>query len=88
MAAYVVSYDLNKSGQDYKGLYKELENSPNWWHRLDSTWLIITNETADQLFNRIGQHIDKNDWCLVMPVSKPYSGWLTDDDWQWLRSNI
>jgi hypothetical protein len=22
---YVVSYDLNKSGQDYKGLYEKLE---------------------------------------------------------------
>lgn len=46
MTVYCVSYDLNKAGQNYNDLYEELKKSPNWWHHLDSTWLIVTNETA------------------------------------------
>lgn len=88
MAVYMVSYDLNKSGQDYKGLYEELKNSPVWWHYLDSTWLIKTNETVVQLWERIEPHIDSNDRCLVIPVSKPYSGWMTEEAWNWLDQNI
>lgn len=85
---YVVSYDLNKSGQDYKGLYEELKKSSSWWHFLDSTWLIYTSETADQLYTRIGSHIDKNDYALVIEVKRNYQGWLPEDAWKWIREHV
>ncbi|SEK17584.1 hypothetical protein [Parapedobacter koreensis] len=88
MAVYIVSYDLNKGGQDYEGLYKELKNSPSWWHYLDSTWLISTSETAEQLYARIGKHIDKNDYALTIEVRRNYEGWLPKKAWEWIREHI
>lgn len=85
---YVVSYDLNKSGQDYVGLHNELKNSTSWWHYLDSTWLIYTSESADQLYDRIGKYIDKNDYVLVIEVRSNYSGWLPQKAWDWIKSYI
>lgn len=88
MAIYCVSYDLNQAGQNYSGLYEELKKSPNWWHYLDSTWLIYTNETAFQLFGRLQSKIDNNDRVLIIRVTPDYSGWLTQEAWDWIRSNL
>lgn len=83
MTLYIVSYDLKKPGKDYKGLYEELKKSPKWWHYLESTWLIHTNETADQLFDRLRSHIDENDYVLVTEVTRNRSGWLPRKAWDW-----
>jgi len=85
---YVVSYDLNKSGQDYKGLYGELKKSRGYWHYLDSTWLIYTGESANELYDRIGEHIDKNDLALVIEVRRNYQGWLPEKAWDWIRQHV
>lgn len=88
MSVYCVSYDLNKAGQDYSGLYEELRNSPGYWHYLDSTWLISTSETADKLFSRLKPYIDDNDSVLVIGVTSARSGWLPKEAWEWLSKNI
>lgn len=46
---YNVSYDLNKAGKDYAGLHAELKNTFEWYHLLDSTWLLYTSESAYQI---------------------------------------
>ncbi len=46
---FAVNYDLRaKKKPDYEGLFRELKNSPRWWHHLESTWLIWTEENAGQ----------------------------------------
>lgn len=88
MTAYCVSYDLNKAGQNYDALYEELKKSPNWCHPMDSTWVIITNESSQQLSDRLRKHLDDNDRLLVIKVVRPYAGWLTQEVWDWLDKNI
>lgn len=88
MTVYCVSYDLNKAGQNYDALYDELKNSASWWHYLDSTWLISSAETADQLSTRLLKHLDKNDYLLVIKVVRPYQGWLSEDAWKWINEHV
>ena len=88
MSVYCVSYDLNQAGQNYNALYDELKKSPGWCHPLDSTWLISTGETAQQLSYRLRRHLDNNDTLLVIGVTKEYAGWLTQDTWDWMRTDI
>ena len=88
MSVYCVSYDLNQAGQNYNALYDELKKSPGWCHPLDSTWLISTGETAQQLSDRLRRHLDNNDTLLVIGVTKKYAGWLTQDTWDWMRTDI
>lgn len=85
---YLVSYDLNKSGQDYDGLYKEIKSSPSWCHPVDSTWLIYTDESINTLNSRIGRHIDQNDNVLLIEVKANYEGWLPKVVWDWIRKYI
>ncbi|HAT3956512.1 TPA: hypothetical protein I9Y43_005207 [Kluyvera ascorbata] len=88
MSVYCVSYDLNKAGQNYNALYEELKGSNGWWHYLDSTWLISSNETATQLSDRLRKHLDSNDNLLVIGVTNDYAGWLSQEAWDWIYKNV
>ena len=84
---YLVSYDLRRRRRDYKGLIDELQNSRGWWHYLDSTWLISTQESVEQLAARLTPHFDNNDSLLVIEVRRNYQGLLPKEAWDWIDQN-
>lgn len=87
--AYAINYDLKAPGRDYTSLYEAIKKSPKWWHYLESTWLIITNETPQQIWDRIGKNnIDKNDYLLIVEVRGNVHGWLPKYAWDWIHQNI
>lgn len=86
--AYSITYDLKVPGRDYSGLYKAIKASQKWWHYLDSTWLIVTSETAEEIWNRLASHIDKNDYLLIIEVKNNVQGWLPKDAWNWIREYV
>ena len=67
----MVGYDLNKPGQDYSSLVKALKAYPNWWHHLDSTWVIknFLTWTAVQIRDDLTPHMDSNDELLVVRLA-------------------
>jgi len=85
---YVVSYDLSKPNRNYEDLYEELKKSGSWWHYLESTWLIYTNESASELYNRLSKHIDKDDRLLIIEAGRERQGWLPEKAWEWIRKHI
>jgi len=89
MALFNVSYDLNRPGQNYDGLIKALEAyGMNGRRILKSTWLIHTTETAEALFDRMRPFLDASDRVLIARMIRPYQGWLTEEDWAWIRARI
>ena len=88
MTAFSINYDLKKPGRDYSGLYAEIKRSGKWWHYLDSTWIVITAETAKQIWNRLEKHVDKNDSMLIIEVRDNVQGWLPEDAWKWIHANV
>ncbi len=88
MSVYCVSYDLNTPGQKYNDLHEELKSSPSWWHYLTSTWLIYTNESSQQLSDRLRAHLDDNDNLMVIRVTADYAGLLPEEAWKWMREHI
>jgi len=86
----MVGYDLIKPGKDYSDLIGAIKNvSQDWWHCLDSTWIIKTNNTAEQVRNLLLDHIDGNDGLLVATLSAP-GAWahFSQECSDWLRSNL
>lgn len=85
---FSVNYRLNAPGQNYDALSDEIKNSDGWWHYLTSTWLVATNESADELARRLLQHLDANDSLLVIGVTDESEGWLPNKAWDWIRTHI
>lgn len=69
MKSYVISYDLNKPGQDYAKLYEAIKSYGTWWRNLESTWIIKSNSIASQIRDYLKQFIDKNDKLLVVTLT-------------------
>lgn len=83
---YAINYDLKRPGQNYEALYDGIKSCGVWWHHLDSTWLVDTTLTAQGIWNKLEPYIDKNDFFLVIGVTRDYWGWLPKEAWEWINS--
>lgn len=88
MKTYLISYDLNKPGQDYDPLYAAIKAlSSGWWHCLDSTWVIKHSGPAAAIRDALASYLDASDDLLVVHLSgegawrgfvDKCSSWLVD----------
>jgi hypothetical protein len=82
-----VAYDLIKPEKDYPDLTKTLESYPNHYHCQRSVWMISTNETSDQITEKLKKSIDGNDHILIISVGKDGQGWMPGEFWTWYNRN-
>jgi hypothetical protein len=75
MRTLMIGYDLNRVGQDYNSLITEIKSLGRWWHYLDSTWLVVTNNTHKEARDKLKAHIDKNDELLIIDVTGDAAAW-------------
>lgn len=89
MKGYLIGYDLNKSGQNYATLIEEIKKLGNWWHCLDSTFIIISSSTAVAIRDHLQQYVDSNDKLLVVLLSRE-AAWagLSEECSDWLTNNL
>lgn len=85
MRTYMIGYDLNKPGKDYSGLIGAIkEMFTVWWHNLDSTWIVRSNLTAEQIRDKLQPFLDSSDELLVTRLSGE-GAWVgfsrTASDW-------
>lgn len=88
MAAILVGYDL-KSGQDYKPLIAKLKSYPNWWHWLDSTWIIKVNKGVVELRDELLHFTYVGDRLLVVEVTGDHwASYITEEANSWLDAAL
>ncbi|MDQ0151175.1 hypothetical protein ACFO6R_13325 [Eubacterium multiforme] len=85
---YSVTYDLNKTGQNYSKLYDALRSFPSWCHCVDSTWLIESYSDSKTIYEKLSPCLDSNDYILIIKVAKEYYGWLPSEAWDWIASKV
>lgn len=88
MKVYSINYDLRAPGRNYAGLYEEIKSYGTYAHPLESTWLIRTSQTAQQICERLRQHLDANDHILILETGPDFYGWLTKEQCDWLDSEL
>lgn len=87
MAVYLITYDLNKTGQNYESLYEAIKKASSndvWMHYLDSTWIIKSDLSSKQIYDILKPSVDDNDLFLIIKVTNDYYGWLPDGAWDYL----
>lgn len=85
---YLITYDLNKTGQDYKSLYEAIKSLGSWAHYLDSTWFVDTCSSPESIRDTLMKSMDSNDSLFISRITKSYSGWLNKDAWTWLSEHV
>ncbi len=83
---YLVSYTLNPPRPN-PALEAELTKSALWWHHLDFTWMVVTAEPAEALYNRLAVHLLGTDQMLIIQLvaGAQYWGFLTAEAWKWVE---
>lgn len=89
--AYMISYDLNSPGQDYEGMHsaiRDFEVCNSYMKYLDSTYLIISDLKAKDIFEHLDQFLDSSDDILIIEVNNHWYAKLPKDALKWLRDHL
>lgn len=87
MASYVISYDLPE-GSEYQPLIDRIKQYGTWAHVTQSTWVVVTEDTAKTIRDALNAFIPEGGRLLVVQ-SAHIAAWnnamCTND---WLQKNI
>lgn len=90
MAAYIVTYDLNRSGQDYKRIEAAIMTFAGYAQVATTTWIVIAfGITAVAIADVLRKASDRNDEIFVAELTRDLA-WngLGDALDTWIRENI
>ncbi len=88
MYCYIVTYDLCQPCRDYTSLHAALKNYPRWGKITESTWAIISDNTASAIRDHLMCFIDSNDRLLVIKSGKEAAWNCVLANNQWLKDNL
>lgn len=74
MKVYLISYDLDKPGQDYTDLINAIKQIGGT-KGLFSEWFVQTNLSASEIYDRLAPFIDTNDRMAVLGLSGEAAWW-------------
>lgn len=90
MTTYIVGYDIHPTkGETYTELIDALKAYGTYWHHLDSTWVIVTNQTATQVRDNLAKHLKADDQLLVVS-SGGVGAWqgFEEKGSKWLKDHL
>ncbi|RJQ36701.1 hypothetical protein C4552_02295 [Candidatus Parcubacteria bacterium] len=84
---HIISYTLHSPGRDYSSLHEAIRSlSGSWWHHTTSVWLVDTSLSAQQIYDRLAPHLDRNDELIVFGLTREWWGRIDDQEGlTWLR---
>lgn len=85
---HMISYDLNKPGQNYDNVHEAIEGLGVWCHYLESTYLVNTSLSLDDVQSKVTSCLDASDRMIICEINKPINGWLSEEQWNWINSNL
>ena len=86
MAAFIIAYDLNKSGQNYTCVKAKLEAYPRHWHMQGSVWIIESSSGASAILDDLKSCLDSNDDLFVGKLSGQAAWHGLTNGSQWLKN--
>lgn len=85
---YIISYDLKLPSRDYTAVYEAIKGLGPWCHYLESTWMVQSNLTTQEVASKVKANMDNNDYLFVTEITrKTRNGWLPSDAWKWLNDH-
>lgn len=87
---YLITYDLNSSGQNYQLLFKTIESLGETIHPLQNLWFLNTASNASQIVETLrNEALDQNDHVFVTRVhSSDWQCWMPNSAVKWLQERL
>lgn len=90
MNAYLLVYDRDLS-TDYKLLHEGIKADSkivNWWHYLNSAYILISNSSANELTEGVRRYVPSGKFLIVKITRSDYQGYLSKDAWKWIHGHV
>ena len=90
MNCYIVTYDLEAgSSKDYDTLSDAFKSFGKWARITESTWAVVSNESAEKLRDRLTELMDEDGDRLFVVRSGIEAAWInTKCSNEWLKKNL
>lgn len=88
MARYMISYDLHSPTNNRKQVEDSIESLGKWCKFLTTTYLINTIYSKSTVQDTCTKHLDSNDAMIICEITGSVDGWLSEDQWKWIRENM
>lgn len=88
---YLVSYDLNADTGNYVAVHDAIRSLGESNQCLESSWLVFTQLTEEQMFNQLNPVLGKGDRCFICKIEMPYYWGVTSRGygvWDWLKRHM
>ena len=85
---YLVSYDLNADTGNYVAVHDAINSLGVVNRCLESSWLVSSSMTEEQVFNVINQVLGSGDRCFICKLDMPHYWGVTSKEysvWTWLK---
>ncbi|OOM74562.1 hypothetical protein CLPUN_38030 [Clostridium puniceum] len=85
---YNISYDLHAPKQKYDQLPELILKISNgkWSHILDSTYIIQSFSSAEQIYNSLLPALDHDDKIFISEITQSYYGQLKTEQWRYIEN--
>ena len=88
IAAFLITYDLNKSDKDCVGIVETIKEYP-YAQLSKSSYVIETKETILTIYEKLEKHLDKDDYLYVITLtSNTRKGYADSETIQWMKKHL
>jgi hypothetical protein len=87
----LIVYDIHpRSGPVSERVIKEIQSLGEWWHHLETVWIVRSGKTSTEIRDLLGPLLGFDDQLLVIDISGNAVGWagVNEAGSQWLAENI
>jgi hypothetical protein len=88
MTVRLITYDLNKPGQNHASVLKKIKDDYVWARLSESSYAVETNESPTTIFNAFSPLLDQNDTFFVITLTSPWEGQASKEVIQWLQQRL
>ena len=86
MSVLIITYAHKNRLTDYKPFFDTIKsNADQWWHYLDSTWIVATDHSPETFASLLYPYINTTDFFFVAKLTGEHQGWLPQEAWDWLK---
>ena len=85
---YMISYDLNAPSSNREAVEKSIKSLGSWCKYLTTTFLVKSSLSIKDVQKLCAANLDSNDRMIICKVEKPVDGYLNQEQWDWINTNL